>query len=766
LTNRSTYKPGILASISLLFLICFQSNSQIKQSIQNKIIPRPLHVKYNSDVFAITPATVINYPANAKELAKFINEAVAIHTGYSLPLNTGSAFNKIVMSLDSNLIKQKEGYQLRVTKNIITITGNDNAGLFYGIQSFVQLFTLKGKQLSIPGVIISDYPRFAYRGLHLDVSRNMYPVAFIKKYIDLLAFYKLNTFHWHLTDDQGWRIEIKKYPKLQSIAAYRDETLIGHKKELPHLFDGKKYGGYYTQEEIREIVRYASLKFVTVIPEIEMPGHALAALSAYPELGCTGGPYKAATFWGIFDDVYCAGNDSAFTFMEGVLDEVVDLFPSKYIHIGGDECPKTRWKACPKCQRRIKKEHLKDEDELQSYFIRRMGKYLNSKNRLLLGWDEILEGGLTPGATVMSWRGEAGGIEAAKQKHEVIMTPESHVYFDYYQSLHPNEQTAAAGFTPLKKVYNYEPIPKELNAEDTKYVIGVQAGVWSEYLPTPQQVEYVVFPRALAFAEVAWSAKEGKDYSNFLTRVRHHKQILDKRQVNYFKNFEEIVFSSKTTKAGMVAVMLTTTLPKASIRYTLNGSMPKISSPLYKQTITVNTTSILKAQVFKLGKPAGRILEKQVQIHKAINQPVSLTYRPQGNFNADASILVNGLTGTHRYNDNQWLGFSKDDFEAVVDLKTLQNVSRISVNILKYHWQRMWEPTQLQFLASNDGINYREVYRTDKFPVNGINSVKATLTPFKARFIKVMAQNKGIIPPGEYGAGAKAWLMVDEIVVE
>lgn len=418
--------------------------------------------------------------------------------------------------LDETLDLPDEGYTLKVTPTQATLQAKTAQGAFWGVQTLRQLIKEEQK---VDCVTICDSPRFSYRGLHLDVARHFFSVSFIKEYIDKMAECKLNRFHWHLTDDQGWRIQIKKYPKLQEIGAFRDETLIGHNNTRPRTFDGTRYGDYYTQEEIKEIVEYARRRYIEVIPEIELPGHNMAALAAYPELGCTGGPYNTATHWGIFDDILCAGNEASFTFLQDVLTEVMELFPSKYIHIGGDEAPKTRWKACPKCQARIKSEGLHDEHHLQSYFVSRIEKFLNAHDRLIIGWDEILEGGLAPNATVMSWRGTAGGIESAKLHHPVIMTPCSHLYLDFYQSKAPSEPLAIGGYLPLEKVYDYEPIPEELSPEEATYILGAQANVWTEYMPSINHVTYMLLPRLYALSEVVWSAKERKNYPDFLERV-------------------------------------------------------------------------------------------------------------------------------------------------------------------------------------------------------------------------------------------------------
>jgi hexosaminidase len=398
--------------------------------------------------------------------------------------------------------------------------------------------------LKVPSCEITDEPRFAYRGMHLDVGRHLFPVEYIKRYIDMIALHKMNTFHWHLTEDQGWRIEIKKYPKLTEVGAFRKETIVGHAGKKPAVYDGKPYGGFYTQEDIRDIVAYAKSKFITVIPEIEMPGHSLAALAAYPELSCTGGPFEVGTKWGVFDNVYCAGKEETFKFLEDVLTEVIALFPSQYIHIGGDECPKTKWAKCPLCQQRIRQEGLKDEKELQSYFIRRIEKFLISKGKRLIGWDEILEGGLAPEATVMSWRGTAGGIEAAKQGHDVIMSPNKYVYLDYYQCEPEGQPLAIGGYLPLELVYSFNPQFSELNANEQKHILGLQGNVWSEYLSTPQYMEYMTYPRMFAISEIGWTPASKKDFEDFLARFEVQRKRYDKLGINYFKG------DYRNTRAG------------------------------------------------------------------------------------------------------------------------------------------------------------------------------------------------------------------------
>jgi hexosaminidase len=447
-----------------------------------------------------------------------------------------STDDQVVLSITQDTTLGPEGYKLSIGKEGVRISASTGAGLFYGVQSLFQLLP-SSDPVALPPVDISDQPRFPWRGLHLDVGRHFFPAAFIKKYIDIMAHYKLNTFHWHLTDDQGWRIEIKKYPKLQEIAAFRKETIVGHARKEPHVYDGTRHGGFYTQDEVREVVAYAEQRHVTVVPEIEMPGHARAALAAYPYLGCTGGPYEVATTWGVFNEVFCAGKETTFQFLQDVLDEVVPLFPSKYIHIGGDECPKESWKKCPQCQKRIKSEKLKDEHGLQSYFIQRMEKYINSKGKKIIGWDEILEGGLAPNAAVMSWRGEEGGIAAAQQNHDVVMTPTKWLYLDYRQdTTSKSEPLAIGGFVPVSKVYSYDPLPAQLTPDQSKHILGTQANVWTEYMPTSDHVEYMVYPRAIALSEVAWSSKENKNYDDFIKRLNGSRKLLDGWKVNYAKH--------------------------------------------------------------------------------------------------------------------------------------------------------------------------------------------------------------------------------------
>ncbi len=506
-----------------------------------QIIPQPASLTNMEGTFRINSRTKILINSESPDMHK-VTSALCRNLENLYEIKNKIVFSgtsekkSIFIKLNTGLSIPKEAYNLTVSPKGILLEASSPNGLFYGVQSLLQLMPPIKQKLSdvvVPAVEIKDTPRFAWRGLHLDVGRHFMPKEFILKYLDYMAIHKFNTFHWHLTEDQGWRIEIKKYPKLTEIGSNRKETLVGHSGSK--TYDGTPVGGFYTQEEVKEIVAYAADRFITVVPEIEMPGHSLGALAAYPELGCTGGPYEVATRWGVFDDVYCAGKENTYTFLQDVLTELIPLFPGEYFHIGGDECPKTRWQKCPLCQQKMKEEGLKSEHELQSYFIQRMEKFLNEHGKKLIGWDEILEGGLAPNAAVMSWRGEQGGIAAAKEHHFVVMTPGEYCYLDHYQADPKNEPLAIGGYLPLKKIYSYEPVPAALTEEEATYVMGAQGNVWTEYMKTPEQVEYMVYPRAAALAEVVWSPKGSKNFDNFKERLKRLTKLYDILGINYCK---------------------------------------------------------------------------------------------------------------------------------------------------------------------------------------------------------------------------------------
>jgi len=552
----SMFKNPIIPIILIGMLIPGCAKTDRPTTPPVSIIPQPVQQDMKKGSFQLNGHTRIVVDTSDPEmhrLGRYLAGLLNTPAWYDLPVVAPEATlpdtNMIVLTLKpgNSDFKHREGYTLDVNPERITVSASAPAGIFYGIQSLRQLFppeieytdpTLVSGDTEwiVPAVEITDFPRFEYRGMHLDVGRHMFPVDFIKKYIDLMAYHKMNRFHWHLTEDQGWRIEIKRYPKLTEIGAWRDSTLVGHYGS--GTYDGQRYGGYYTQQEIREIVSYARDRYITVIPEIEMPGHSSAALAAYPELGCMEDKkYRVKTTWGVFEDIYCP-KESTFTFLENVLTEVMDLFPGPYIHIGGDEAPKAQWEQSPVAQRIIERENLEDEHELQSYFIQRIERFLNERGRKIIGWDEILEGGLAPNATVMSWRGTAGGIEAAKQGHNVIMTPGTHCYLDHYQADPETEPLAIGGFTPLEKVYSFDPVPGELSGREAEFILGAQGNVWTEYMHTGRKVEYMAYPRAAALAEVVWSPQKRRNWTHFWRRLQVHFERLDIIGVNYADHYE------------------------------------------------------------------------------------------------------------------------------------------------------------------------------------------------------------------------------------
>jgi hexosaminidase len=586
-----SYKSCLLF---LLTVFIFSGVSKAQNADPNMgIIPAPVSVQKQAGTFVLSQETIIQADTVTNKAVRFLADYLQQKYSFTnkLQANTSAAAsNAIILTSAGTEGLPAEGYRLTIAPNQVTIAGR-GAGLFYGIQTLIQLFPLeRSGTAKLPCARIEDYPRFGYRGMHLDVCRHFFSVEFVKRYLDLMAAYKLNTFHWHLTDDQGWRIEIKKYPRLIQVGSQRAETLIGNYHDrMPQQFDNTPYGGYYTQDQIREVIQYAASKYITIIPEIEMPGHAMAALAAYPELSCDPKQeYKVSGTWGVFNNIFCP-TEKTFTFLQDVLSEVIELFPSKYIHIGGDEAPKVVWKSSPEAQAVIKRLKLKDEHGLQSYFIQRMEKFVNSKGRSIIGWDEILEGGLAPNATVMSWRGEAGGIAAARQGHNVIMTPSSSaLYFDHSQARSDLEPLGIGGFAPLSKVYAYNPTPAALTPAQNKYILGVQANLWTEYIATEKKVEYLLLPRLLALSEVAWTPLANKNYTDFSeTRVPRHLAWFDKNGFNYRV---PVAIGAKDTSytATQLNVNLKTPVDGSTIYYTIDGYTPSETDLVYTKPFTLN----------------------------------------------------------------------------------------------------------------------------------------------------------------------------------
>ncbi|RZW56580.1 MAG: beta-N-acetylhexosaminidase [Flavobacteriaceae bacterium] len=752
---------GLTLFIQLLF--CCQKTNDVR--LNSYVIPLPQSQILNDGQFILDGSTTINFPDEFNISGNFLKNFIAKG---SVLKNEDNA--NIEFILDPN-IKNSEGYSLEITANKIKIKATSDQGAFYAVQTLRQLMPSdleKGganvEPIKIPCQIIEDYPRFKYRGMHLDVGRHMYSVAFIKKYIDALAMLKMNTFHWHLTEDQGWRIEIKTYPKLNEIAAFRNETLIGHYSDQPHQFDGQRYGGYYSQEEVKEIVAYALKRHVTIIPEIEMPGHSQAAISAYPELGCTGRQVDVATKWGVFEHIYCS-KEQTFEFLEAVLDEVIALFPSEYIHIGGDEAPKTNWKACSECQKRIRSEGLKDEHELQNYFISRIESYLNSKGRQIIGWDEILEGGLAPNATVMSWRGMNGAIEAAKKKHQVIMTPTSHCYFDYYQSDNENEPLAIGGFLPLEKVYHFNPIPEELNREESKYVLGAQGNIWTEYMPTDAKVEYMAFPRILAMCEVLWSNEDQKNYSHFVERLENFHERLEALNINYANHLYEVEGHLVSTQDGVFYKLETLTKNK-DIRFSTDGTEPTFESSLYDEQIWIDSDTDIRAAVFKKEKKLGATFEQNINFHKAVGQKIKLNVEPHSAYSGSGKNgLINGIVGSdNRYGDKEWLGFWGDDLRITIDFEDDIEVTSIKTRFHNGQGQWIYAPKEIiiEFITEDQVISKLIKINAGESIIANINE---EFEKIRAKTIIFKIPNFGIIPEKRQGAGNKAWTFIDEISI-
>lgn len=659
-------------------------------------------------------------------------------------------------------------YTLDVYKDSIVIVGSLK-GCFYGLMTTLQLIEkqLSGAYLVKP-VSIKDAPAFDWRGMHLDVSRHFFSVDDVKRYIDMMALYKMNVFHWHLTDDQGWRIEIKKYPKLTEIGAWRSATLKGHACEFPEHYDSTKHGGFYTQEQVKDVIAYAAQRHITIIPEIEMPGHAQAAIAAYPNVSCKGDPLKVAQKWGVFDDVFCA-KDENFTFLEDVLTEVMALFPAPIIHIGGDECPKVRWKVCPKCQAVKTREGLKDEHELQSYFIKRIEKFVNSKGKTIIGWDEILDGGLAPNAMVMSWRGIEGGLAAVKQNHKVVMTPTEWCYLDHYQGNPQFEPLAIGWFTPLDNVYSFDPIPAELPDSLRSFILGSQGNIWTEYIPTMKHLEYMALPRMGAMAEVLWTYPKKRDYKEFYTRVNNHVKMLGQMGFNYSMSHTNTRMHIDSTKdyTGL-NILLSHPDTACVIYYTVDGSEPTNTSTVYSKPITAVATTMIKAQAYKLNKPVGALLEYKLLINKATGKKVRFNTQPEAEFGeGGAFALVNGISAKGFSYDPCWIGFVNKDVEMVVDLGKPTEVNRVSLSTENADLGWITSPKGMKVFFSNDDKKYTIEASMDGGEIKALGRYLQVFTGgITARYVKIILENYNKIPPGFKGEGDDAWLFVDELTIE
>ena len=708
------YVTGLAAACSLLLIAC--SPEEVRQV---NLIPKPEQMTMTGGTFTVD----------------------------SLALFGGQSSRNIKTVIDEAWSGNPEGYQLDVTPGGIDLRAGSPDGLFYGMQTLRQLYA--GGE--VPCVSIRDNPRFGYRGLHLDVSRHFFSKEEVMKLLDVMSFYKLNTLHMHLTDAGGWRIEIDKYPKLTSETAFRTESdwrkwWDGRdRKYLPEGTPGA-YGGYYTKEDIREIVKHAASKHINIIPEIEFPGHSEEVLMAYPELSCSGKPYQNGDF--------CIGNEQSFTFMEDVLAEVIDLFPSEYIHVGGDEAGKSAWKKCPKCQALMKEKGMKNVDELQSYMIHRAEEFLNSKDRKLIGWDEILEGGLAPEATVMSWRGEDGGIKSARMGHDVVMTPGNYMYLDFYQADPKTQPYAIGGYTPIKRAYSYNPVPVDsLTAEESKHILGVQANTWTEYIKDEKHLEYMMHsPRALAVAEIGWTPQEDRSWEDFKPRMNANIPVLQRMGINTFTLSDEIETTMEVdTLRREIKVMLDAEKYPAEIRYTTDGSIPAASSRVYNGPIVVKDSADIKAAIFRDGQLQGTPTEKKVDYHRGINKPIHYNSKLYSGYMAGGmNALLDGYRGGLTYLDGRWQGYL-NDLDCVVDMGEVTDIHKVSSRFMQLIGPGVYQPGEVELLTSEDGESYisqgvipTTISNTDKdlsfqeYTFNG---------DWKARYIRIKAKeaNKGFI---------------------
>lgn len=765
-----------------LALACASCTAEKEANYQ--VIPLPQEVSLTQEnPFKLNENVLIAYPENNALLqrnAEFLSEYIQQATNYAPKTKAIAAGeqvkNAIILGLDPS-IANKEGYVLTTTPEGINLNGQTENGVFYGIQTLRKSIPAEAKEATIliPAGEIKDEPRFSYRGMHLDVGRHFFPKEFMKKYIDLLALHNMNTFHWHLTDDQGWRIEIKKYPKLTEIGSQRSRTVIGRNTQE---YDNTPYGGFFTQEEAKEIVKYAQERYITVIPEVDLPGHMLAALAAYPEMGCTGGPYEVCPRWGIFEDVLCIGNDQTMQFLEDVMSEIIEIFPSKYVHIGGDEAPRTRWEKCPKCQARIKAEGLKAdknhtaEDRLQSYCMTRIEEFLNSKGRQIIGWDEILEGDVAPNATVMSWRGMEGGIKAAQLGHDVIMTPTSFCYFDYYQTADTkDEPLGIGGYVPIEKVYSLEPVPAVLTEEQSKHILGAQANLWTEYIHSSEHVEYMVLPRMAALAEVQWTQPEKKDFKDFTKRLARLMKFYQRDGFNYAKHVFDLKvdFTPDVTKKAVVVTL--STIDDAPIYYTLDGTEPTTASLKYTEPVSITETADFQAVVIR---PEGKskVVNKKISFNKATYCPIELTFQPSEKYKFGGAItLVDGMKGNDSYATGAWLGFVGGDVEAIIDLGQETEIKQVATNAIVDMSAWIMGSTGLVVSISDDNKEFREVAAKDipaetNIDKKGVENYEITFDPVKARYVKVVIKRSPALPKGHAGEGKAAYMFIDEIEVD
>ena len=752
---------------------------------QIAIVPYPNHLETGRGTYRVTdrPVTCDSRTDERTQRAVVGFAArLATVTGGTNPVTVADEMPASGIRFVTDESLPAEGYELNVDGEGIEVRASQFPGFLYALQSLGQLLpaAVYGTEPApdaaweVPCVKIADAPRFAYRGMHLDVARHFFSVDEVKRYIDVMAIHKLNTLHWHLTDDQGWRIEIKRYPELTAVGSIRKATVV--RKEWG-TYDGTPYGGFYTQDEIRDVVKYAADRGVTVIPEIDLPGHMLAALTAYPELGCTGGPYEVWGRWGVADDVLCPGREKTFEFLEGVLTEVMELFPSEYIHIGGDECPKVRWEKCPRCQAKIRQLGLKDDGEhtaehyLQSYVTDRIGKFLAQHGRRIIGWDEILEGRAPSDAVVMSWRGSEGGIAAAKLGHDVIMTPNSHFYFDYYQSLDTDaEPFGIGGYIPMEQVYSYDPAFPELTPEQQKHILGVQANLWTEYVLSDEHLEYMLLPRLAALSEVQWCQPETKDWNRFIGSFRMD-EIYSQMGYEFAKHIFGVTASYAVDPEKGGVVMTLTTQGGAPIRYTLDGSDPTASSPLYKAPVTIGESCTFKAAALREGMQTP-VYARKFDFNKATGRRIALNAAPTLKYTyGGASLLVDGYRGGPVYSNGAWIGFLNEPLDVTIDMQGAKPYSAVTVESLVEKGEWVLQPSSVGVYLSDEGSEFAEaelmsVPQETAGSPDGVKPFKVLFPETSARYLRVVARTVDPIPAWHGAAGQKAHMFVDEIIVE
>tara|TARA_B110000908_G_scaffold172743_1_gene242632 strand:- start:1684 stop:3930 length:2247 start_codon:yes stop_codon:yes gene_type:complete len=745
-------KPLALLIYILIGFHCFLQNNTY-----SPILPSPVVYKQTPGKLYLPQGLSIKSSQFSKEA--LIQFKLLLSTFHSL--DTKEAIDRPLIRLRELKNVPNGSYSIAISDDIFISYASESA-LYYAMQSLMQLIQTENDFKYIQNAFVQDYPKFEWRGLHLDVSRHFFSVEEVKRYLDLMAIYKFNKFHWHLTDDQGWRIEIKAFPKLTTIGAWRDSTLLNHYTTTPRSFKKERHGGFYTQEEIKEVVAYAGKRHITVIPEIEMPGHSRAALAAYPEFSCTGIAQGVPGIWGVFEDVYCAKEESL-TFLKKVLDEVTELFPGEYIHIGGDEAPKTQWNKCEQCQEVIKVNKLKDAHELQSYFITQIEKYLTTKNKRIIGWDEILEGGLSPDATVMSWRGFDGGIEACKKEHYVIMSPGSHCYFDHYQGKTNNEPLAIGGFTSLEKVYQFNPIPKELDAAHANYILGGQANLWTEYISTFKQLEYMAYPRAIALSQTLWCT-EKPDYETFYSILSNgHLKQLDLLHVNYSKTSQLANINTKTEKKGLRIELESKDQEeefKARIQY--QNKLEDLDFILKnKQHFIIERTKneTQKIKVSFTSSKTGLNSDLLIENHKALGIPVRYLTQPNQQYNHSPSILTDGQRGSQPWRGHEWIGFDTNIIVFEIELPKKIKIKHVDLSFLKSNGSWIYLPNEIKI--ENCSKRRNNIFLSQKIDTE-IIKVKMGQRSKKLRF---QIQTNKLIPIGLPGNGHKPWTFIDEIVI-